>query len=270
MLGKMLSGLLIAIGVVGLSHGQAPKGDSRSSAAPTIISDPNWRPAAGDRVTVRLPDSPALLDRESCERYIKFSRAGDSAGIDELTSKPGVGKLAVGTPILVVTPHGLPRPDTSSYSGLSADQVQSAMQDSIMRSAGRPKPVVSIEARILDGPMKDALRFIPMESLASIVAGPAAPTLHAGDRAIVAATSIPMGRDEELFSQYLSNPSEPSNRPYSVSLNKGAKVTILDVNRRFYHIKVNSNSKFAGRVGYVEFEGLRLVESPPTNTKQGK
>ena len=48
------------------------------------------------RRDLRLADSPALLDRESCERYIKISRAGDAAGIGELTSKPGVGKLAMG------------------------------------------------------------------------------------------------------------------------------------------------------------------------------
>jgi hypothetical protein len=268
MLGKMLLGLLIVGGAVGLSRGEDPKSAPSTAAAqpPTLMPDPAWKPKPGDQVIVHLPDSPALPDLASCERYIKFSRANDAAGIRDVMAKSSGKTLAENTPVLVVQPHGLPVPRMGGSVG-SLESMHADMQEAIFQSASRPKPVVSIEVRILDGPMKDALRFVPMESLARMIPAPIGPSLRAGDRAVVVASSVPMGRDVETFSQYLSDPSIASNRPYAVMLGKGAKVTILDLDYRMYRIKVHSNSKLAGRVGYVKFDGLELVVGPMTKTK---
>src|SRR3954451_24154216 len=114
MLREIIPSLIFTVGVAGISLGQAQKATPQPGATPTTVADPNWRPSAGDRATVRLPDSPGFPDRASCERYIRFSQAGDSTGMAEMAAKPGAGKLAAGTSVLVVAPHGLPRPDTTS------------------------------------------------------------------------------------------------------------------------------------------------------------
>jgi hypothetical protein len=194
----------VLTGAVEISAGDEPKGNPSTlvaETAPEMMPDLSWRPAVGDRVTVHLPDSPALRDRATCEKYIRASNAGDADGIRELVDRKLVDRVEVGTPVLVIEPHGLPRTDTTSYSGLSADQVHSSMQDAIFRAASRPRPIVSIEGRILDGPLRGTIRFIPMGSLAKLIpkptpyVQPVKPTPKPVDPATRAATLLQAARN---------------------------------------------------------------------------
>src|SRR4051812_34977508 len=114
---------LTLTGAVELSAGGEPKVKPSTPAAdpaPEMMPDPSWRPSVGDRVNVNLPDSPALRDRATCDKYVRASNAGDADGIAELVDRKLVDRLEIGTPVLIIEPHGLPRMDSASYSGMSA------------------------------------------------------------------------------------------------------------------------------------------------------
>lgn len=231
----------------------------RPAPGPPPVPDPDWRPKAGDRVMVRPPGSPALPDRATCERYIRSARAGDAAGMREASAAKGAVQLAADTPVLVIEPHGLPRQATGPSSS-SPEDVNGDIQDAINRAYTRPKPLVAIEARILDGPHDGKVAFLPMESLAMYVAAPAGGSFAAGDR-LVAARPVVMGRDEAYLIQFLGNPDDGSNRAHVLSIPRGSKVTVLAVGPYSVRVKVTTG-RHAGRTGHVKADGLEPIPVP--------
>jgi hypothetical protein len=225
---------------------------------PASVPDPDWRPKAGDRVSVRHAGTVALPDRASCERYARFATAGDSDGIKEVSATPGAVRVDAGVPVLVIEPHGLPGSATGPAS--SPESLNGDIQDAINRAASRPRPVVSIEARVLDGPHKGAIKFFPMEALARMIAPPAGSGLQAGDRLMVGARPAAISADEDYTIQYAADPA--GNRGHVTLLPKGTKLVVVEARRWSVRVKILPPSRMAGRVGYVKADGLESV-SPP-------
>jgi hypothetical protein len=101
MLGKMLSGLLIVIGVVGLSYGQAPK-----AAQPTaLMPDPTWVARPGDKVSIYVPDSPnapAAFTRSDYDKMAKAFGANDQIGLVEWIEKKSMVLLPTKLQVLIL------------------------------------------------------------------------------------------------------------------------------------------------------------------------
>lgn len=176
-----MSILLAGFGVFGLSMGDEPKGKNQNKGnelpkgnepiqPANMIPNPNWRPKPGDVAKVYRTDAPSAKTLSLIMAYSKPSDANDTTGIKEFTDKKQIELVEVGTDVLIIQPYGLKPLEGGTYS--SPEAMQRDFQDRILRSAGEPKHHVYLEVRIQGGRFKDQVRFLDMESVASMIPKP--------------------------------------------------------------------------------------------------
>jgi hypothetical protein len=164
MLGKTLSGLLIAVGVVGLSIGDEPKatskGDGKAAPAtiaqspptavtpPEMMPDPTWRPVPGDKVTTYLGESPnvsAVTSRADFHRMAKAFTANDQIGLLEMSKEGSMVMIPTRLRILILQTdiindwHGL---EVRIMEGDHRGKVYWVFQSSVARLIEKPPPYV--------------------------------------------------------------------------------------------------------------------------------
>ena len=73
-----------------------------------MMVDEKWIPKPGDQAVLHREEQPSvsvMSDMFAFEEYVKYSKAGDSDGIQQMLEKGRLVKVANGTPILVVKRH---------------------------------------------------------------------------------------------------------------------------------------------------------------------
>lgn len=170
---------------------EPPKKPVQPSAA--MVPDPNWDAKAGDEAEVFGGDAPASPNYLAYRNWQKFAEARDTVGTNDLYARKAVVKLPKGTKVLIVKRY---RPESRSFT--YSQSIDSAASSAIQQALDGPpkKELYPVEVRVLDGELKGQIRFIPEDSVASLIEAPRpkptkpAYTPKEADPAKVAATML--------------------------------------------------------------------------------
>lgn len=146
----MIFGIMMATAIIA---GEDPK-----HVGLVPVHGTGWQARPGDEAELWGPDTPAATSVRSLEVMVKAQKANDRVGLDQYVKGGGAYLLADRTKILVIKVHLRPVDSTP----ISIEQYLSELQG----SAGREKPLEPVEVRVIDGPLKDKLVMVPVESVA--------------------------------------------------------------------------------------------------------
>ncbi len=136
-----------------------------------MIIDPEWKAVPGERAEVTAGSAPACRTYLAYNQYRKFTAASDSVGIERLRNGKLVESLPKGTPARIIRSYRPERPREVAVSGLSSDAFMRSRQNDILNSR-KDAEVYPVEVRILEGPLKDQLRFLPEDSISRLIPRP--------------------------------------------------------------------------------------------------
>jgi hypothetical protein len=152
----VIAGAMLGADQPGAS-GPAPK------PAAALIADPDWTPKAGDQAEIQEDNAPAIWNDRTYRDFAKSLEAGDTVGINKLTAQKMLVRLAKGTQVLILKRY---RPESSRGPWTIGNAIQTALD------GPGPRGKYPLEVRVIDGPHKDQVWFVPEESVAHMIPAP--------------------------------------------------------------------------------------------------
>jgi hypothetical protein len=155
-------GWVVMAGIM-LGADQPGKTPAVSEPAPAMIPDLGWIPKAGFQVEIFEDNTPAIWNYLTYRNFATSLEAGDTVGINKLTEQKMLVRLAKGTQVLILKRY---RSESSSGPWTIGNAIQTALD------GPGPRGRYPLEVRVIDGPHKDQVWFVPEESVAHMVPAP--------------------------------------------------------------------------------------------------